>query len=83
MLKRQPWYVVIWLALLTTYGLMAGSAGPLVHAAATEPSVPAGLAATPRPTSLPEFSLPTPTGTTIRSADLAGKVVVVRFWATW
>jgi hypothetical protein len=29
------------------------------------------------------FELPDANGTTIRSADLQGKVIVVRFWATW
>jgi len=29
------------------------------------------------------FELPDPDGNTVRSADLRGKVVVVRFWASW
>jgi peroxiredoxin len=29
------------------------------------------------------FELPDANGATIRSADLQGKVIVVRFWATW
>jgi peroxiredoxin len=32
---------------------------------------------------MPAFELPDANGETIRSADLQGKVVVVRFWATW
>ena len=31
----------------------------------------------------PAFSLPDHQGATINLADLRGKVVVVRFWATW
>jgi peroxiredoxin len=33
--------------------------------------------------SLPAFELPDANGTPIRSADLQGKVMVVRFWASW
>jgi hypothetical protein len=29
------------------------------------------------------FELPDANGATIRSVDLQGKVIVVRFWATW
>jgi peroxiredoxin len=32
---------------------------------------------------MPDFSVSGLAGTPIRSADLLGKVVVVRFWATW
>jgi len=32
---------------------------------------------------MPAFELPDPNGETVRSADLQGKVIVVRFWATW
>ena len=31
----------------------------------------------------PAFTLPDHQGTLVHSADLQGKVVVVRFWATW
>jgi cytochrome oxidase Cu insertion factor (SCO1/SenC/PrrC family) len=31
----------------------------------------------------PTFTLPDHHGTPLHSADLHGKVVVVRFWATW
>ncbi|MVT08808.1 TlpA family protein disulfide reductase [Chitinophaga tropicalis] len=32
---------------------------------------------------LPAFSLPTPDGRILRSADMKGKVLVLDFWATW
>ncbi|MGD8322577.1 MAG: TlpA disulfide reductase family protein [Gemmatimonadota bacterium] len=35
------------------------------------------------PTAAPSYTLVTLDGDTIQSADLAGKVVVVNFWATW
>jgi len=56
---------------------------PLGLHAAKQPNPPEGLA-TPSPsTSMPMFELPDANGETVRSADLQGKVVVVRFWATW
>ena len=56
---------------------------PLGLRAAEQPPTPEGLAAPSQPTSMPAFELPAPNGETVRSADLQGKVVVVRFWATW
>jgi len=32
---------------------------------------------------MPAFELPDPNGGTVNSVELQGKVVVVRFWATW
>jgi peroxiredoxin len=32
---------------------------------------------------MPAFQLPAVDGSTLSSADLRGKVVIVRFWATW
>lgn len=50
---------------------------------AAEPVLPAGFAAPSQPTFLPDFDLPEAQGATVRSADVQGKVIVVRFWATW
>lgn len=47
------------------------------------PTLPEGLGAPNQPTSIPEFELPDANGEMVRSAALQGKVVVVRFWATW
>jgi len=46
-------------------------------------TLPEGLVAPNQSTSMPEFELPDANGATLRSATLQGKVVVVRFWATW
>jgi hypothetical protein len=41
------------------------------------------MAAPQQPTKLPDFELPNVNGGTLRSADMKGKVIVIRFWATW
>lgn len=56
---------------------------PLCISAAESPKPPEGLAAPGQPTPMPVFELPDPDGNSVRSADLQGKVVVVRFWASW
>jgi cytochrome oxidase Cu insertion factor (SCO1/SenC/PrrC family) len=56
---------------------------PLRLWAAEQPTLPEGLTAPSASTSMPAFELPDGNGATIRSADLRGKVIVVRFWATW
>ena len=56
---------------------------PLSLRAAEQPNPPEGLIAPSSSTSMPVFELPDANGETVRSADLQGKVVVVRFWATW
>lgn len=54
----------------------------MVHAEA-DPTPPNGLDALPQPVAMPSFNLPTTHGGTLDSATLAGRVVIVRFWATW
>ena len=56
---------------------------PLRAPAAESPTLPTGLATPEQSTSMPVFELPDPDGNPVRSADLQGKVVVVRFWASW
>lgn len=36
-----------------------------------------------QPMKLPEFELPNLKGGTLKSADMKGKVIIIRFWATW
>ena len=59
------------------------SLSPLSTHAAESLTLPEGLAAQGQSRSMPAFELPDANGETMRSADLQGKVVVVRFWATW
>ncbi|MBM3341277.1 MAG: redoxin domain-containing protein [Betaproteobacteria bacterium] len=58
----------------------------LVSAAALSQSVFAGrtaLSVAASPTKLPDFELANLSGGTLKSADIKGKVIVIRFWATW
>lgn len=73
----QGWFAVAILGLLLILGVMATSV------AADSPPPPLGLSSPAQPTPMPAFSLVDSNGTTVRSADLPGKVVLVRFWATW
>jgi cytochrome oxidase Cu insertion factor (SCO1/SenC/PrrC family) len=56
---------------------------PLRAPAAASPPLPEGLATPAQATPMPAFALPDPDGKPVRSADLQGKIIVVRFWATW
>lgn len=47
------------------------------------PAVPQGMQAPSESVTLPAFELAGPHGRFVRAADLEGKVVVMRFWASW
>jgi cytochrome oxidase Cu insertion factor (SCO1/SenC/PrrC family) len=70
------------LRLLLLLGILL-TLSPWSPHAAEQPTLPEGLTAPSPSTSMPVFELPDANGATVRSADLEGKVVVVRFWATW
>ena len=74
--KRQHLRLFLILGILLTLS-------PLSLRAAEQPNLPEGLTVPSPSTSMPVFELPDANGETVRSADLQGKVVVVRFWATW
>ncbi len=60
--------------------LLGASAGMAVG----EPlEAPPGLAEVKPATPMPKFTLPSLNGATFDASQLQGKVVVVRFWATW
>ena len=71
-----------YLRLFLLLGLLL-TLSPLLTHAAGSPALPEGLAAPSPSTSMPVFELPDADGETVRSVDLQGKVVVVRFWASW
>ena len=80
MMRRCAVQPRLWLLLLLA-GLL--TLHPSALRAAEQLTLPEGLAAPGQPTSIPAFELPDPNGETVRSTDLQGKVIVVRFWATW
>ena len=51
--------------------------------AAESPTPPEGLATPGQLTPMPAFELPDPDGNPVRSEELRGKVVMIRFWASW
>jgi cytochrome oxidase Cu insertion factor (SCO1/SenC/PrrC family) len=72
------------LAICLCLGVMCmGVLGVMPVLAADVPAPPESLAVVNPSTPVPTFELPHAQGTTMRSADLQGKIVVVRFWATW
>ena len=56
---------------------------PLRTPAADAPKLPEGLAPPGQLTPMPAFELPDRDGNPVRSEGLRGKVVVIRFWASW
>ena len=80
MYVRQRVCRLVWLALATS-ALLFGY--PLGTTAGTTPEPPMGLAPVNPGMPMEAFTLPGLNGSTFDSSALQGKVVVVRFWATW
>ncbi len=78
--KRKKVYLLTLLALLLCAVVLALPSKPLREVA--NPPAPPGLIAAHQPTPMHPFSLVEVGGTTVRSADLRGHVIVMRFWAT-
>lgn len=70
----------IWLGLIAATVL---ALHPMQVHAADGPAVPSGMQAPSEAVTLPTFELDGPHGSLVRAAELEGKVVVMRFWATW
>lgn len=75
--KRGLW------GLLSIVSLCVILGGIKMADAQSAPQPPKALQALEQPVAMPSFHLPTTEGGTLDSATLQGKVVIVRFWATW
>jgi hypothetical protein len=76
---RQIYQPVLFL--MAGLALLLGSSAEI--ATGEPPKPPMGLAQVKSPTPMPTFTLPAMNGEAFDSSKLQGKVVVVRFWATW
>jgi len=75
--KRRIW------GLLSLVSLCAVLGGFGMADAETAPVPPSGLSALTQPVAMPSFNLPSTDGGALDSTTLKGKVVIVRFWASW
>jgi hypothetical protein len=82
MTSKPKWHVLVWMSILAC-GVAFLQSPPQSWAAGADASLPEGLSAPAQPAPMPEFSVSDLSGATLRSADLRGKVVAIRFWATW
>lgn len=59
--------------------------GWIVGAHAAEGLFPSAtvMAPPPQPAKMPEFDFADLHGGTLKSSEMKGKVVIIRFWATW
>jgi cytochrome oxidase Cu insertion factor (SCO1/SenC/PrrC family) len=75
-------YAGYFLRLFLLLGMLLSLDSLRTHATGS-PTPPEGLATPGQSMSMPAFELPDAHGATVRSADLQGKIIVVRFWASW
>jgi cytochrome oxidase Cu insertion factor (SCO1/SenC/PrrC family) len=71
----------IWLFLIVGVALLPVFTGGTATGQPAEP--PMGLAEVKPAVPMPTFTLPDVNGAVFDASTLQGKVVVVRFWATW
>jgi cytochrome oxidase Cu insertion factor (SCO1/SenC/PrrC family) len=78
------WDIRSWLwswLVLVSLGMAFGGTG--ISWAGQPSTPPAGLSPLNTPAVMPAFHLSSVDGARFDSAQLQGKVVVIRFWATW
>jgi len=73
----------LWGCMLLLVGALVALGLVETNALGGNAAPPAGLIAVSSATPMPAFQLPAVDGSTVTSADLRGKLVIVRFWATW
>jgi cytochrome oxidase Cu insertion factor (SCO1/SenC/PrrC family) len=67
---------VLWMVMVCALSVGAHAAEGLFPAATV-------MAPPQQPTKLPDFEFANLQGGTLKSADMKGKVIIIRFWATW
>ncbi len=77
-LKNKYWSV--WVLILA---LGAVACFSVAHAAEGLFPNPTVLAPPAKPTKMPDFDFANLHGGALKSSELKGKVIVIRFWATW
>lgn len=79
--KNCAWVWVLVVALCVAACLSAAHAASSV----TEGLYPNAtvMAPPPQPTKLPEFEFANLHGGALKSSELKGRVLIIRFWATW
>jgi hypothetical protein len=82
MIGREKMPMCLWLILLSLMAIFIFN-GPRAGATEAVATPPPGLVTPSLSTPMPAFRLEAVNGTTVQATDLLGKVVVVRFWATW
>lgn len=69
------WMIVVALAAIACFAVAHAADGPFPNATVMAPP--------PQPTKMPEFDFANLLGGTLKSPEMKGKVIVIRFWATW
>ncbi len=77
-LKNNCRYV--WLAVLALCALACFGAAQAAEGLFPNPTV---MAPPQKPTRIPEFDFANLHGGSLKSSELKGKVIIIRFWATW
>jgi hypothetical protein len=72
---------LVWLFLIVSIAPLLTSTAGIAAGQPVEP--PMGLTAVKPATPMPAFNIPGVDRSAFDSSELQGKVVVVRFWATW
>jgi cytochrome oxidase Cu insertion factor (SCO1/SenC/PrrC family) len=69
------WLFVIALGAVACVGAAYGADGPFARDTV--------MVAPPQPIKVPQFDFTNLHGGTLKSSEMKGKVIVIRFWATW
>lgn len=72
--------VFLWLIVVA---LGAAACFAVAHAAEGLFPNPTVMSAPPQPAKMPDFDFANLHGGVLKSSEMKGKVIVIRFWATW